>query len=119
MGLYKELAHAIAKLESQQQRIFSDAADFGVPVKKDTAAYKAFQAIISEAKQSFVVKREEHRYSTGLTVRTEFMIPWEQDGDFVGTKYILEYVGSNSRKITNYVSIESKPHTQKESPFRY
>lgn len=118
MGVYKELAHEIESLGKQQKRIYSDAADFGIPIKsKSDPLLKQFVKIINEAKESFKIKRTPSKYGTGQSVDVSFTIPWEQDeGMYVGTKYTLGYV-ETFKPWSAYLTIYSERSRTKESPF--
>ena len=66
MAVYREGYHAVSELEKNQIRIYPDACDYGVPVKKGDRNWNL-------AKQLFDMygdkeSRKVHRYSTGINV---------------------------------------------------
>jgi hypothetical protein len=72
MSIYKEGYHALNEIQSQQIRIYDDACDFGVPVKKNDSNWNL-------AKQLFAMygdktTRKQHDYSTGSNVYSFFTL---------------------------------------------
>lgn len=124
MSVFKEEATMIEEVAKQQKQIYSDAADYGVPIiypDKDENV-KKIKLALNLLSKSFKIKRKFENYETGKTSRTTVFIPWEQEGEFFcGTLYVIDYVHTKpkfkKRNDVDYISISCKRHSQKENPF--
>jgi len=72
MSVYKEGFHLAESLARQQVRIYPDAADFGIPVKKNDANWNAMKQLIDWYGKKET--RKEHDYSTGKDLSIEFVL---------------------------------------------
>ena len=99
MSVYKEGFMIVEDLKSRSQYIFNDAADFGVPTKKDDATWN----MVKQLTDWYGVKntRKEHRYDTGRSVQmnVELMNEWT-DGSIV--TYIIEFVSCETGKCKGF-----------------
>ena len=73
MSVYKEIGHLARDVQSQSHQIYSDACDYGVPIKSHSdPLIKQLKSMI----KMYGMKCETHRYSTGLTRKAHFDGGW-------------------------------------------
>ena len=66
MAVYREGYHAVQKLQSQSIRIYDDACDYGVPVRKNDRNWKLATMLFEMYGDKET--RQQHNYSTGKSV---------------------------------------------------
>jgi hypothetical protein len=107
MSVYKEMRDYVRRIKSESVQIYSDAADFGVPI------YSNEDSIIKETKEMikmYDMERTEDNYETGTTILLKF------DGGFpavieAGFEWAtIDYVTCKNtkvggKKIKGYLSL--------------
>jgi hypothetical protein len=68
MAIYREGYHALEEIQSQSIRIYDDACDYGVPVRKNDKIWKLANMLFSMYGDKQY--RKQHNYSTGKNVST-------------------------------------------------
>ena len=120
MGVFKEEANAFEKIAKAQRKIYSDAADFGVPFlyKNPSPDIKRIFDIINQLKDSDFIVRNRQEWKGGVSVDVIFF--WEQDeGYYRGTKYSISfnYAPNTPSKIEkgydSFISIDVEPYMEK------
>lgn len=114
MSVYKEGFTILDEIQNRSKRIFADAADFGVPVKKD-------DRIWNDAKQladwyGVEGTRKESRYSTGRSVekKVELIDEWAVSDERMSVSqatklFLLTFVSCNTgacKGYDGYINIE-------------
>jgi hypothetical protein len=66
MAIYREGYHAVQELKSQSIRIYDDACDYGVPVKKNDKNWNLAGMLFKTYGDK--TTRQQHNYSTGKNV---------------------------------------------------
>jgi hypothetical protein len=72
MAIYREGFHAVETIQKQAIRIYDDACDFGVPVKKNDANWNLAKMLFTMYGDKET--RQQHNYSTGTNVYTFFTL---------------------------------------------
>ena len=72
MAIYREGFHAVKSLQEQAIRIYDDACDYGVPVKKNDANWNLAKMLFNMYGDKDT--RRQHDYSTGSNVYTSFKL---------------------------------------------
>lgn len=120
MGVFKEEAHAFETIAKKSRRIFSDAADHGVPFnyKNPTPEVKRVFDIINELKGNDFIVRNRQTWKGGASVDVIFF--WEEDeGYYRGTKYHISFnhiprtVSMIESQYDAMISIDVEPYMEK------
>lgn len=120
MGVFKEEAHALETISKMSKRIYSDAADYGVPFDyaNPPSEVKRVFDIINELKDSDFIIRNRQTWKGGASVDVVFF--WEEDeGYYRGTKYHVSfnYTGRSASKIEPQydamISVDAEPYMEK------
>ena len=120
MGVFKEEANAFETIAKAQRRIYSDAADRGVPFdyKNPSSQVKRVFDIIKELKDNDFIVRNRQEWKGGVSVDVIFF--WEEDeGYYRGTKYFISFnrSGNTPSKIEkgydSFLSVDIEPYMEK------
>lgn len=111
MAVYREFFSGVDKIVDAQRRIWPDAADFGVPVKKDDVFWNTAAQLASWYGDPET--RHIDVYSTGTTVSIEIegLDEWavsdERKTEEQATyRFKLEYITTRSdKKMDGYISL--------------
>ncbi len=106
MSVYKEFYYAAQAIQQASRQVFMDAADWGVPVKKDDKYWNLSQ----EIKRYFdpeTDKREVARYATGSSVNMFITVFNEMDGSYAEEIWRMNYTTVRENKFMDGIlSIE-------------
>jgi hypothetical protein len=72
MAVYREGFYAVNELQQNQIQIFTDAADYGAPVRKDDKLWNLAKQLI----QWYGVENSRIEYSTGVTANVKLVDEW-------------------------------------------
>ncbi len=72
MAVYREGFHAINELQQKQIQIFSDACDYGIPVRKGDKLWNLTNQLV----KSYGIKKSRVQYSTGVTSNVKLIDEW-------------------------------------------
>jgi hypothetical protein len=97
MAIYREGFHAVKTIQEQAIRIYDDACDFGVPIKKNDANWNLAKMLFTMYGDKDT--RHQHNYSTGTNVYTFFTLI---DEWAVTETYSLCYTTCRTGKCAGY-----------------
>ena len=99
MSVYKEAYHALNEIQSQEIRIYDDACDFGVPVRKNDSNWKLSKWLFSMYGDK--TTRQQHNYSSGKNVYSFITVIDEWDTLATET-YSMCYTTCRTGKCKGY-----------------
>jgi hypothetical protein len=105
MSVYKEAVHAIKLIQSRSKRVYSDACDFGVPVRKGDEIWNWAKQLVDWYGEEGT--REVTKYSTGTTVShlVSYMPHEHQSARFERVKVV--YVTTrHEQNMDGYIYVE-------------
>ena len=103
MSVYKEIGYAVSAIEKQSIQIFSDACDFGVPVKSfDDPIIKLLKGVIEQ----YSLNSETITYATGSTQVTNFDGGWPAVIEAGFEKCAFRYITTRGHKdMKGYITV--------------
>lgn len=115
MAVYREGYSIVNQIQKSSKQIFSDACDFGAPVKKGDLLWNASKQLVEWYKDE-EAKREVYRYSTGRSVSAQVVLidEWSVSDEIktikeATDKFRVEFISCTSgacKGFDGYINIQ-------------
>ena len=110
MSVYKEAYFALQTIEDRSRRVFEDACDFGMTMKKDDSNWKLLHGLIEMYGEKETRKLIE--YGTGTSVSIDIHVMNEMDGSFDNEVFRINYVTCRGNKEMDGYAYEKRKMKQ-------